>query len=749
MAKVFTTASSGSGRRLGFWLSLALIISPFWGIGQTTSTSLLIHPIRVKTVNTESQSPLLEPQTMYRMLAIGFQKKPGLKVDFSDQTPANDKLFDFRLEGDLTLYKDGYYMNFTLLRHPGFSSSLPVVIGKYEKFYQDLQQIVDETIKKIEAANARSWKFVGVVSTSTLNSKKQSVNEELRQAILTSVSEKLKSNGIVNIKPLGAYDKNIKQAFAEAGVNCIIELDFQLDNDNSILISPRVYLEGKASPLELPDVAASSGIRFTEMEDAITQDMVSLFQYLVTPEGLWNSAHINVLEAADTLSGSGLLDGAWAEYDAGQYLPAIFYAARYTKNNPDDYRGLMTLATVRLEQGRIKEALIELDRVIKMEPDIPTVHTVKGVIYFGDRDYAKALASFKVAYKLDPDHKAEGIENINFLLGKTYLNLDSADLAISFLKQSLAKFPDEDEAHIDLGTSYFKKNQYDKCLEELTGYLKRHPDDEDVKLRISNSYYEMGIDEYDHGHYKEAYHDFQKSQSYFDDKYVSWYMIYSLNRLGELEKSDSIFSRKLKDGILGKKPYYEQAVDLRKIYDLSRNQDANRYALKSIEYLNKQLRVNSKDTLSIWLMGNTLIWLNDFRRGLKYLQDAADLDPENTSYKLDLCEGLILINEANKVPSILTNDYMEALRKNSIDKSTYTLLLYLKYVSGLVMKDNGQQSDVNVESLKAELYAILDNKVEITGWYYDSFNDWLKKYTRASRSDIETITKRMSAQTKN
>jgi len=109
-------------------------------------------------------------------------------------------------------------------------------------------------------------------------------------------------------------------------------------------------------------------------------------------------------------------------------------------------------------QGRLEQALEQLDTLGKQSPEPPGVERLRGFIFYQKNEFAQADAAFTKALAQDPkDNEAMQMR------GVTLFRMGKAAEAIPLLEQARASIPD---ANIDpnyvLGASYMQVGRYDE-----------------------------------------------------------------------------------------------------------------------------------------------------------------------------------------------------------------------------------------------------------------------------------------------
>lgn len=94
------------------------------------------------------------------------------------------------------------------------------------------------------------------------------------------------------------------------------------------------------------------------------------------------------------------------ELQAGNTDGALHYLNKSLKIKSDFVAGHMMLAQIAVAEGKLREAISELDRAVSANPNNPeNIYIVLriGVLYYQDGDYEKAQSIFEKLVKLDPN----------------------------------------------------------------------------------------------------------------------------------------------------------------------------------------------------------------------------------------------------------------------------------------------------------------------------------------------------------
>ncbi len=722
--------------------SIALLFYTLTSFSQG-QPSILIRNIEI---GARTGGPAINNESLNDILILGLSKKSNLKISKNGQSKKTSNA-DFILDGNASFTGNNFFVSLKLYR--GKTDSLiflPPIYGKYDDFFKQFNFITDQIIDRVDKASTKFKKTIAVLSSKIVGTNSKIVDDEIIKLILNSLTNKLNDNNLVKVKLFENLKVEPLSLLRDKLADCIVRIEFQYDKDLNVILTPFFFTQNIDNPLRLSSIVISATLNYNDQENAVIQDFNELFKFLINSKGEWNLPNIDTLAKTKTLSDTDLINAARRFYKADSYLPTIFYANKYLQNKSEAIEPHIILADVRIKQDRTLDALFELNKVLSVDPNNREARYLKGAIYYNQGEYSKAIEDFKTIYKLDSNYARKDGGNINLSLAQTYLSLDSIDKAIPFLAKSNSA-TDFDKTQFALGLAYYKKGLYTRSLSEYAEYYKRHPESEQAKIALSNNYYQLGLNSYENKSYKPAYDSFLKSQEYYEDPLSNWYLLYSLNRMEKIKSADSLFNIKLKSGKLGDYPYYMQAYDLLLVYNsIKELRRRPLYEDKIVELFGKHLEINKADTVAIYLLGNSYVKFKDFKRGVKYLEQASQLDKNNISYKLDLAEASIMNNDPSKVQGILPEEYVSRLSRtaaNGDEKSNCAIALYLKCISNLVLSDQRRISNEQADKSYSELVSFLRDDFSVTNWIFESFEDWLETYNGASLSKIGEITDRL------
>jgi len=157
-----------------------------------------------------------------------------------------------------------------------------------------------------------------------------------------------------------------------------------------------------------------------------------------------------------------------------------------------------SLAVASIYRRNFQQALEDIDAAEKMDKKDPEIPLIKGVIFFGLKEYNQAEGFYEKSLKLKSDY-SEARYNLCVL----YVKTDRFDEAIEecSLASSDILYRSRDKAFTTLGVAYFKKGDldrakeyYEKALEINPAFVYTH--NELGKLYMSIGEYQLAAEEF-------------------------------------------------------------------------------------------------------------------------------------------------------------------------------------------------------------------------------------------------------------
>lgn len=135
---------------------------------------------------------------------------------------------------------------------------------------------------------------------------------------------------------------------------------------------------------------------------------------------------------------------------------------------------LLVEADKKLQKGDLTGAMSHMDEAVRLNPDDPRAHAMRGQIFESQGAIAKALQDYVRAAELDPSDSVVLVE-AGRLLGKS----GRLEEAVPYFKKALSVDPEMPEAHFMLAAAYFQLGRTEEAGKEKAIYDRLMADQKD------------------------------------------------------------------------------------------------------------------------------------------------------------------------------------------------------------------------------------------------------------------------------
>ena len=187
---------------------------------------------------------------------------------------------------------------------------------------------------------------------------------------------------------------------------------------------------------------------------------------------------------------------------------AIVAGAGFWLQQARGYEARLNRASQLIEEGRIPQAVNQLQSAIRQRPAFAPAHFALAHAYFNLRQYPQAEVELKLVLELQPHD-----EGASYELGIAYLNEKRTADAKGVFAQMLAQNPNDADAHYGLGMALAAEGNDAAAIQEYGTAVRLDPDE--------GVYYEMGTSYAKLKRYDDAIAALVKDrQQNGDDKYI-------------------------------------------------------------------------------------------------------------------------------------------------------------------------------------------------------------------------------------
>lgn len=295
--------------------------------------------------------------------------------------------------------------------------------------------------------------------------------------------------------------------------------------------------------------------------------------------------------------------------------------------------------------GQIDEAIVEMEKAVKIKPDAPGILYNLGVMYTQKEDYSKAV---EVLQKSVESIEATGFTGLNLAvysdsymgaltnLGLVYMRIGMYSEAVKVLNKATRFKPEDIDANCDLVNAYYMMGDMEKATEQMRKCLKLDPDSPELNNFAGLMYYRRGL-------YEAALEAFQKAVKLFpEEKQYSYNLGLVLDKLGRQDEASQAFQKAegFKDGDETMSLYIEKARSnkIKQLYNDAHDAMENRSWAKAIELFNQVLELDPNMLEAHFNLGFAYRSIGNKEKQIHHYKEALKIkqDEPNIHYSLGL-----------------------------------------------------------------------------------------------------------------
>ncbi len=153
--------------------------------------------------------------------------------------------------------------------------------------------------------------------------------------------------------------------------------------------------------------------------------------------------------------------------------------------NGDSAQARVLMASARMKMQNWKGAKADLERAIEIDPSLPGVHALLGVVLDELMD-TTASDQYRKELEVNPNDFSA-----NFHLGVYALHDNRVDAAEARLERALATRPGDPGALLQLANVRSAQNRRDEACTILEGVIQRYPDFREAHVVLASVYYRL------------------------------------------------------------------------------------------------------------------------------------------------------------------------------------------------------------------------------------------------------------------
>jgi tetratricopeptide (TPR) repeat protein len=196
----------------------------------------------------------------------------------------------------------------------------------------------------------------------------------------------------------------------------------------------------------------------------------------------------NVFFLVDKVEGSSLhlltgeRTGGWAAADE---VVAVDRAVEHfsdviAKNPRDAYAFAMRAKVLLFERDDPEHALADADEAVKIAPNDPFAHAVRGEIHIGREEYDKAVVDYSEVIRLKSDDADAYYERAG-----AYVSQHQPDKALADFNQAIRLNPKDADNYIGRATTYMLLKQPEKALADFNEAIRLEPKNVDAYFGLA------------------------------------------------------------------------------------------------------------------------------------------------------------------------------------------------------------------------------------------------------------------------
>ena len=141
------------------------------------------------------------------------------------------------------------------------------------------------------------------------------------------------------------------------------------------------------------------------------------------------------------------------------------------------------------QQGDTTTAIAKYRAMIRLAPHLAPAYNNLGMLYFNQRDYAKAVPVLEVGLRLNPD-----MSTATAMLGLSDFELGENAKAEPLLERALRANPGDDNLQIALAHVLLALGKREDAVRHLNEYVRRNPKDQEAWYLLGKTYLQMSED---------------------------------------------------------------------------------------------------------------------------------------------------------------------------------------------------------------------------------------------------------------
>jgi tetratricopeptide (TPR) repeat protein len=181
-------------------------------------------------------------------------------------------------------------------------------------------------------------------------------------------------------------------------------------------------------------------------------------------------------------------DDPEVQYEAGELLRTLGAdrAEKLQQLAPGSAEAHELLARSLEARGLLNDALDQYRAALRANPNQRGLHFLIGNVLWKKRDFENARPELEAELRLNPNHALA-----NLRLGQVLLTQDQPS-CLDYLRKAVAADDSSIEAHRSLGQAYRLTGDHEKALRQFRIVAERRPNDDEVHAQLAGEYRALG-----------------------------------------------------------------------------------------------------------------------------------------------------------------------------------------------------------------------------------------------------------------
>jgi tetratricopeptide (TPR) repeat protein len=182
-------------------------------------------------------------------------------------------------------------------------------------------------------------------------------------------------------------------------------------------------------------------------------------------------------------------DDPEVQFQAGEILRELGAdrAARLEQAAPDSAQAHELVGRSLEARGKLDGALAEYHAALSKDPRLPGLHFLAGNIRWKQRDLEAARPEMEAELQLNPNHALA-----NLRLGQILLAMNEPDAAFDHLRKAISEDGSSLDAHRALGQACRALGRHRQALQEFLIVARLRPKDDSVHAQLATVYRALG-----------------------------------------------------------------------------------------------------------------------------------------------------------------------------------------------------------------------------------------------------------------